>query len=102
VVRASLGRAQHRGRRSYRANLERLAGRSGSGPDRVSRLVEQRDKVDALNQAQVAAAPSPKEGWGLTVIEANACGTPVVASRSPGLVESVRDGETGILVPMAT
>jgi glycosyltransferase involved in cell wall biosynthesis len=47
----------------------------------------------------VAAAPSPKEGWGLTVIEANACAVPVVASRSPGLLESVRDGETGLLVP---
>jgi glycosyltransferase involved in cell wall biosynthesis len=41
--------------------------------------------------------PSPKEGWGLTVIEANECGTPVVASRRPGLVDSVRDGETGFL-----
>jgi glycosyltransferase involved in cell wall biosynthesis len=46
----------------------------------------------------VAASPSPKEGWGLTVVEANACGTPVVASRSPGLRDSVRDGETGYLV----
>jgi glycosyltransferase involved in cell wall biosynthesis len=42
---------------------------------------------------------SPKEGWGLTVIESNACGTAVVASRSPGLVDSVRDGISGILVP---
>jgi glycosyltransferase involved in cell wall biosynthesis len=84
----------------YRAALERLARSLGIG-DRIGFLgaLSQRDKVDALNQAQVAAAPSPKEGWGLTVIEANACGTPVVASRSPGLVESVRDGETGILVP---
>ncbi len=56
-------------------------------------------KVEALNAAQVAVAPSPREGWGLTVIEANACGTPVVASRSPGLVESVLDGKTGLLVP---
>jgi glycosyltransferase involved in cell wall biosynthesis len=61
--------------------------------------VSQPGKVRELNGAQVAVAPSPKEGWGLTVIEANACGTPVVASRSPGLVESVRDGETGLLVP---
>jgi glycosyltransferase involved in cell wall biosynthesis len=84
----------------YRANLERLATSLKIG-DRIGFLgaLSHRDKVDALNQAQVAAAPSPKEGWGLTVIEANACGTPVVASRSPGLVESVRDGETGILVP---
>jgi len=45
--------------------------------------------------------PSPKEGWGLTVIEANLCGLPVVASDAPGLRDSVRDGETGALVPFA-
>ena len=42
---------------------------------------------------------SPKEGWGITNLEAAACGTPVVASRSPGLRESVRDGATGFLTP---
>jgi len=70
----------------------------------LERVVEFRGHVDAeekvrlLSQAAVAANPSPKEGWGLTVVEANACGVPVVASRSPGLVDSVRDGETGFLV----
>jgi glycosyltransferase involved in cell wall biosynthesis len=43
--------------------------------------------------------PSPKEGWGITVIEAAACGTPSLASESPGLRDSVRHGETGYLVP---
>ena len=43
--------------------------------------------------------PSPKEGWGITVMEAAACGTPSLASNSPGLRDSVRDGQTGILVP---
>jgi glycosyltransferase involved in cell wall biosynthesis len=42
---------------------------------------------------------SPKEGWGLTNVEAAACGTPSVASDSPGLRESVRHEETGLLVP---
>ena len=42
---------------------------------------------------------SPKEGWGITNLEAAACATPVVASNSPGIRESVRDGETGYLVP---
>jgi glycosyltransferase involved in cell wall biosynthesis len=41
--------------------------------------------------------PSPKEGWGLTVIEANECGVPVVASRRPGLVDSVQEHTTGLL-----
>ena len=33
------------------------------------------------------------------MVEANACGVPVVGSDSPGLRDSVRDGETGFLVP---
>jgi glycosyltransferase involved in cell wall biosynthesis len=84
----------------YRRDLEALAASLGLGAHvRFLGALPHGDKVRALNAAQVAACPSPKEGWGLTVIEANACGVPVVASRSPGLVESVKDGETGILVP---
>ncbi|MEP0826882.1 MAG: glycosyltransferase, partial [bacterium] len=41
--------------------------------------------------------PSMKEGWGLTNIEANACGTAVLAANSPGLRDSVVDGKTGFL-----
>lgn len=84
----------------YRPALERL-GRSLGVSESISFLgaLPHAAKVAALNEAQVAVCPSPKEGWGLTVIEANACGVPVVASRSPGLVESVRDGETGFLTP---
>jgi glycosyltransferase involved in cell wall biosynthesis len=55
--------------------------------------------VEYLNRAHLLVNPSPKEGWGLTVVEANACGLPVVASDRPGLMDSVRDGETGFLVP---
>lgn len=84
----------------YRSDLERLAGALGVAQAvRFRGALPHAEKVAALNEAQVAVCPSPKEGWGLTVIEANACGVPVVASRSPGLVESVRDGETGFLVP---
>jgi glycosyltransferase involved in cell wall biosynthesis len=42
---------------------------------------------------------SPKEGWGISNLEAAACGTATVASDSPGLRDSVRHGETGYLVP---
>jgi len=61
--------------------------------------VSHEEKVRWLRRSWVAVLPSEKEGWGLTVIEANACGTPVVASDSDGLRDSVRDGETGLLVP---
>lgn len=84
----------------YRPALESLAASLGLAEAvRFLGALPHPRKVEALNGAQVAVCPSPKEGWGLTVIEANACGVPVVASRSPGLVESVREGETGLLVP---
>ena len=57
------------------------------------------EKVRRLQEAWVVVQPSPKEGWGLTVIEAGACGTAVVAADSPGLRDSVRRDETGLLVP---
>lgn len=86
----------------------------GDGPDRVrlqtaafrlglSRCVHFRgylpreEVVHLLHRSQLFLNPSPKEGWGLTVIEANECGVPVVASRRPGLVDSVREGQTGLL-----
>ncbi len=67
--------------------------------ERVSFLgrVSQPEKVRLLGHALAVLNSSPKEGWGITNIEAQACGAPVVASRSPGLRESVRDGVTGFL-----
>ena len=56
-------------------------------------------KVQLMQQADVLIYPSPKEGWGLSVLEANSCGTVVVASDSPGLNEAVQQGKTGFLVP---
>ena len=38
------------------------------------------------------------EGWGITVIEANASGTPVIASNVSGLKDAVINGSTGVLV----
>jgi glycosyltransferase involved in cell wall biosynthesis len=59
--------------------------------------VPREEIVAQLYRTHIFLNPSPKEGWGLTVIEANECGVPVVASRRPGLVDSVREGETGLL-----
>jgi glycosyltransferase involved in cell wall biosynthesis len=57
----------------------------------------ERDRL--LAEARVCVCPSVKEGWGLTVIEANAVGVPVIATDAPGLRDAVRDGDTGFLVP---
>jgi glycosyltransferase involved in cell wall biosynthesis len=84
----------------HRGELEKLA-RSLDLGDRVRFLgfITEREKLALLRQAWALAFTSPKEGWGITNLEAAACATPVVASDSPGLRESVRDGETGFLVP---
>lgn len=55
------------------------------------------DKMRHLRQASVLLQTSHKEGWGLTVMEAASVGVPSVANRTAGLVESVRDGKTGLL-----
>jgi glycosyltransferase involved in cell wall biosynthesis len=59
--------------------------------------VPEAGKVILYQQAAVLVETSIKEGWGMIVIEANGCGTPVIAANSPGLRDSVVDGKTGLL-----
>jgi glycosyltransferase involved in cell wall biosynthesis len=54
-------------------------------------------KYDLLKRAHLVLMPATREGWGLIVTEANAMGTPVVGYNVPGLRDSIKDGETGIL-----
>lgn len=61
--------------------------------------VDEAGKKKLLQESWVAVQTSSNEGWGLAVTEAGACSVPTVASDSPGLRESVRDGETGYVVP---
>jgi glycosyltransferase involved in cell wall biosynthesis len=88
------------GEGDHRPALEALAKRLNlQDAVQFTGQVDHAEKVRWLSRAWVAVNPSPKEGWGLTVIEANACGLPVVAADSPGLRDSVRDGESGFLYP---
>ena len=64
----------------------------------VGRVAEE-EKVRLYRTSWALVMTSPKEGWGLTCMEAQACGTPVVASDSPGLREAVRHEGSGLLVP---
>jgi glycosyltransferase involved in cell wall biosynthesis len=57
------------------------------------------EKSRLLAISWIALQPSSFEGWGLTVIEANAAGTPVIAANVNGLKDSVIAGKTGLLVP---
>jgi len=81
-----------------RSGLQDLAARLGIGGDvSFTGFLTEEEIVRIIQQTHLIANTSSKEGWGLTVFEANACGVPVVASDVPGLRDSVRDGETGLL-----
>jgi glycosyltransferase involved in cell wall biosynthesis len=80
--------------------LRALATRLGlDAAVRFTGFVSSAEKVRLLQEAHVLVSPSVREGWGLTNVEANACGTACVAADSPGLRDSCRDGETGLLYP---
>ncbi|HEY0672444.1 MAG TPA: glycosyltransferase family 4 protein, partial [Longimicrobiales bacterium] len=62
-------------------------------------FVTDEQKRELFRRSWIHLLTSPKEGWGITNIEAAACATPTIASHSPGLKDSVEDGRTGFLVP---
>ena len=87
----------------------------GDGPDRGDAETEARElgvqdkvfflgKIDTvaplLAGADVFLLPSSTESFGLSALEALACGVPVIGTRTGGIPEVVRDGETGALCPV--
>ncbi|GAA3516513.1 D-inositol-3-phosphate glycosyltransferase [Aeromicrobium panaciterrae] len=71
------------------------------GLDDVVRFVptvSQAELADWYSAASVVCVPSYNESFGLVAIEAQACGTPVVAARVGGLPTAVSDGVSGVLV----
>lgn len=60
-------------------------------------FVSDEDKSKLLAKSHIVVNTSMKEGWGITNIEANACGTPTISANVPGLKDSVKNGESGLL-----
>ncbi len=88
------------GQGNDRPRLERVVADLGlEGPVRFLGFVSEEEKRTLLRRSWATVFPSLKEGWGITNVEAAACGTPAVAADSPGLRESVRHEVTGLLVP---
>ncbi len=86
------------GEGSARAALEARVERDGlAGSVRFTGFVPEDEKIAWIRRAAVLVQTSEKEGWGMTVIEANVCNTVVVASNVPGLRDSVQHDVSGLL-----
>lgn len=88
-----------RGEEKYVSKLHELA-RKLKVNMRIEFLgyIEEREKFDLMARSHVLIVPSIKEGWGLIVTEAGACGTPSVVYDVPGLNEVVVNNESGLVV----
>jgi len=71
-----------------------------SGVFWIPEMLPAREVIQLLSHATVFACPSIYEPLGIVNLEAMACGTAVVGSRTGGIPEVVADGETGLLVPV--
>ena len=64
---------------------------------RFAGRVDDDQLVDIYRSAWAVTSASVREGWGMTLTEAAACGTPSVATRIPGHLDAVTDGVSGLL-----
>lgn len=87
-----------RGRVTERSRLVELAQRLGVRLE-IRTRVDEEALVDAYAQAKLVLYAAHNEPLGLVPLEAMACGRPVVAVAEGGVVETIRDGVTGVLVP---
>ena len=86
------------GRGDFRPALENLAVELGIDNNiKFFGFVDEETKQIELTKSHCVVNTSLKEGWGITNIEANACGTLVISSDSPGLRDSVKNGTSGLL-----
>ena len=87
------------GSEDFRDSLVELANTLGVGDDvRLVGSLNRDDLADLFAAASLTLVPSHSETFGLVALESAASGTPVVGFRSTGLLESVSEGESGVLV----
>lgn len=93
-----IGRAENKEYKNKLLDLAKPLGRK----IRFWGFVSQEEKFDLLARSCVLINPSVHEGWGLVNIEANCVGTPVIAYRSAGLIDSVKNGVSGLVLSQNT
>lgn len=62
-------------------------------------FISEEDKASILSRSWIHVQPSETEGWGITIIEANAHQTPVVGFNVPGIADAIINHKTGMLCP---
>ncbi|RKY35874.1 MAG: hypothetical protein DRP78_05020 [Candidatus Omnitrophota bacterium] len=67
--------------------------------DKVFFLPSVTNTTEVLNEIDIFVMPSSQEGLGLSILEAQACGLPVIASNVGGIPSIVKDNLSGLLVP---
>jgi D-inositol-3-phosphate glycosyltransferase len=77
-----------------------LSSLSAAGRLRLARAPSRVDLIRLYQEAACLALPSDEEGFGMVVVEAMACGVPVIATRCGGPEEIISEGLDGFLVPL--
>ena len=81
-----------------RSNLESAIAEAGARSfTRLAGRLDEDELVALYRRAWVVASTSTHEGWGMTISEAAACGTPAVATRIAGHLDAIDHGRTGLL-----
>ncbi len=92
-----------RGGKEYESYLSKLTVELGiKNKVKFLGFVDEVRKFELLAKAHLLVNPSVREGWGLVNIEANTFGVPVIAYKSAGLIDSVRDGVSGLITKKNT
>lgn len=85
------------GKGDYESEIKKLSKKLGLKNVKFYGFVKETEKREILQRSHFMVNPSYIEGWGITNIEANACGTIVIGSNVRGIRDSIIDNKTGIL-----
>jgi glycosyltransferase involved in cell wall biosynthesis len=85
---------------SERANLMKLAADLNVRVSFTGKLERHEDVIEAIKESEIYVLPSRRESFGISVIEAMCCATPVISTATEGPSDYIKNGEAGFLTPV--